>query len=76
MIFRLHMPKTLKGQPSFLFCSTEAKFLGKLLELASYGKFGLSRPDLEPAKGKCLVRKVRDNNVFIELYQGSSIFLY
>ena len=47
----------------------EAKFSAwNLLELASYGKFGFSRPDLDgnkPAKGMCLVRKARDREVFI-----------
>ena len=36
--------------------------------LASYGKFGFSRPDLDGNKlaiGMCLVRKVRDRAVFI-----------
>ena len=39
-----------------------------LIELASYGKFGFSRLDLDGnmlAKGICLARKVRDRGVFI-----------
>ena len=39
-----------------------------MLDLASCGKFGFSRSDLEgnmAAKGKCLVRKARDREVFI-----------
>ena len=47
----------------------EAKFSAwNLLELASYGKFGFSRPDLDGnklAKGMCLARKARDREVFI-----------
>ena len=38
-----------------------------LFELASYDKFGFSRPDLEGnklAKGMCLGRKARDKEVF------------
>ena len=42
----------------------EANFLAwNLFELASYGKFGLSRPDLDGnklAKGMCFARKVKD----------------
>ena len=41
----------------------EAKFsVWNLFELASYGKFGFSRPDLDEntlAKGNCLARKAR-----------------
>ena len=44
----------------------EAKFLAwNLFKLASYGKFGFSRPDLDRnrlAKGVCLAR---DREVFI-----------
>ena len=47
----------------------EAKLLAwNLLELVSYGKFSFSRPDLdgnEPGKGKCIVTKARDREVFI-----------
>ena len=47
----------------------EAKFSAyNLLELVSFGKFGFSRPDLDGnklAKGKCLVRQVRDKEVLI-----------
>ena len=37
-------------------------------KIASHGKFGFSRPDLERnklSKGMCLVRKVRDRELFI-----------
>ena len=47
----------------------EVKFSAwNLIKLASYGKFGFSRPDLDGnklAKGKRLGRKVRDREVFI-----------
>ena len=47
----------------------------ELVELASYGKFGFSRLDLDGnklAKSMCLARKARDREVFIQLYQGLS----
>ena len=40
----------------------------ELVQLASYGKFGFSRPKLDGnklAKGMCLSRKVRDREEFI-----------
>ena len=46
----------------------EAKLLAwNLFKLASYDKFGLSKPDLDGnklAKGICLARKKRDREVF------------
>ena len=51
----------------------------ELVELASYGRFGFSRPDLNGkklAKGMCLARKARDREVFIKLYRGLSIILF
>ena len=55
-----------KGQ---LSCFTEAKFSAwNLFELASYGKFGFSRSDLDGnklAKGMYLARKAKDREVFI-----------
>ena len=54
----------------FLFCCfAESKFSAwSLFKLASYGKFGFSRPDLDGnklAKVMCLVRKVTDRELFI-----------
>ena len=50
-------------------CFAEAIFsIWNLFKLASYGKFGFSRPDLDGnklANGKCLWKKVRDREVFI-----------
>ena len=50
-------------------CFAEAKFSAwNLFKLASYGKFGFSRRDLDGnklAKGMCLVRKARDREVFM-----------
>ena len=47
----------------------EAKFSAwNLFKLASYGKFGFSRPDMDGsklAKGMCLGRKARDREVFV-----------
>ena len=47
----------------------DAKFsTWNLFKLASCGKFGFSRPDLDGnklAKGMCLARKARDREVFI-----------
>ena len=52
-----------------LCCFAETEFSAwNLFELASYGKFGFSRPDLDGnklAKGMCLARKARDREVFI-----------
>ena len=49
-------------------CFAEAKFSAwNLFELAPYGKFGFSRPDLDGnklAKGICLARKERDKEVY------------
>ena len=45
-----------------------------ITKLASYGKFGFSRPDLDRnklAKDTCLARKARDREVLIELYRES-----
>ena len=65
-----HFLQRLKGQLSFYVVAfTEAKFSAwNLFELASYGKFDFSRPDLDGnklAKGMCLERKARDREVFI-----------
>ena len=50
-------------------CFMEAKFSAwNLFTLASYSKFGFSRPDLDAnklAKCMCLPKKVRDREVFI-----------
>ena len=50
-------------------CFAEAKFsVWNLFKLASYDKYGFSRPDLDGsklAKGMCLARKARDREVFI-----------
>ena len=50
---------------SFVLLLCGSQVLG--LKFVFYGKFGFSRPDLdgnEPGKGKCLVRKMRDEEVF------------
>ena len=50
------------------------------MELVSYCKFGISRPDLDGtklAKGKCLVRKVRLKSVYLEVpTEGHQFFLF
>ena len=50
-------------------CFAEAKFSAwNSFKLASYSKFGFSRPYLDGnklAKGICLARKMRDKEVFI-----------
>ena len=59
----------LTGQQVLFGCFTEANFSAwNLFELASYGKFGFSRPDLDGkklTKGMWLARKVRDREAFI-----------
>ena len=66
-ILRLFLQRS-KSQLLFC-CFVEAKFLAwNLFKLASYGKFGFSRLDLDGnklAKGRCLASKMRDKEVFV-----------
>ena len=58
----------------------EAKFLAwNLFKLASYGKFGFSRPDLdgnELAKVMCLARKARIKKCLCGSTEGRQFFYY
>ena len=58
----------------------EAKFLAwNLFKLAPIWQFGFSRLGLDGnklAKDICLARKMRDKEVFIWWYRGSSIFQF
>ena len=65
--------KVKRSTKSCFVASRRLSSARNLFELASYSKFGFSRPDLDgnkPAKGMCLVRKARDRECLSSSNEG------